>query len=388
MSKKYTVKEVLYILNSLNYIWVIKEYYNNKFKLTFKDVDGYYYYANLDSLLSGKIPDKFHKANPFTIQNIKLWLKINSKPFELVSDKYEGNNKKLKWKCLKEGCGEIFDVTWGNITQNKGCPYCCIPVQKVSLSNCLATKRPDLAAEWHLTLNGDLTPYDITSGSNKKVWWQCSKNPKHVWKEYINNRSRGRNCPFCSGHQPSEEYNLLFCNPEICKEWNYKRNKKSPEKYTPKSNQKVWWICKECGYEWKINISHRTSGDCCGCSKCAESKGEKEISSYLTELNIDFISQYRFDNCVYKRKLPFDFYLPKFNMCIEYDGKQHFEPIKWFGGEKGFKKQQMYDKIKNDYCNKNNINLIRIPYWNFNKIKEIIIENINNINNINNSRRK
>lgn len=69
-----------------------------------------------------------------------------------------------------------------------------------------------------------------------------------------------------------------------------------------------------------------------------------------------------FDGCVYKNKLRFDFYLPDYNICIEYDGKQHFESIDWFGGKNSFLENQIRDKIKNEWCVENNINLIRISY--------------------------
>jgi very-short-patch-repair endonuclease len=62
------------------------------------------------------------------------------------------------------------------------------------------------------------------------------------------------------------------------------------------------------------------------------------------------------------RKLPFDFYIPEFNMCIEYDGEQHFKAVDYFGGEDGLKIRQIHDRIKTDYCNSNNILLLRIRY--------------------------
>jgi very-short-patch-repair endonuclease len=97
-----------------------------------------------------------------------------------------------------------------------------------------------------------------------------------------------------------------------------------------------------------------------GCYKCRYSYGEKIIKNFLEEEKINFSSQHKFDGCKNKLKLPFDFYLPEYNLCIEYDGIQHFECIEFFGGKEGFKKRQIHDQIKNEYCKKNNINLIRI----------------------------
>jgi len=111
-----------------------------------------------------------------------------------------------------------------------------------------------------------------------------------------------------------------------------------------------------------------------GCPICNESKGEKEITKILKEKGINYIKQYKFDGCENKKALPFDFYLPDYNMCIEYDGEQHFKPIIYWGGDEKLKYIQNNDKIKNEYCKENNIRLIRIRYneKNFNKLKFIL----------------
>jgi hypothetical protein len=109
-----------------------------------------------------------------------------------------------------------------------------------------------------------------------------------------------------------------------------------------------------------------------GCKKCKSSKGEYRISKYLQEEKIEYIFQHKFDDCINKetgRKLRFDFYLPTHNLCIEFDGGQHFKSVMFFGGDKAFYKRQELDEIKNRYCNENNIELFRIPY------------NIKNLNN-------
>ena len=112
-----------------------------------------------------------------------------------------------------------------------------------------------------------------------------------------------------------------------------------------------------------------------GCPKCKESKGEKYISDFLTKNNIIFIPQYKFKDCVgigkqWCNQLPFDFFIYDYNVAIEYDGRQHFEPI--YGNDE-FINRKKIDKIKDDYCINNNIKLIRIPYTvPFNDIDKII----------------
>lgn len=148
------------------------------------------------------------------------------------------------------------------------------------------------------------------------------------------------------------------------------------------SNGCVRWHCKcDCGNETNpdptMNNLTRHHTLSCGCRK--NSKWELFIQSYLESINIDFIPQKVFSDCKNKNNtcyLYFDFYLPYYNMIIEYDGQQHFEPIKIWGGEEKLKRQQENDEIKNQYCKNNNINLVRIPYT---KNKEEIIQIINDI---------
>jgi hypothetical protein len=119
-------------------------------------------------------------------------------------------------------------------------------------------------------------------------------------------------------------------------------------------------ICPNHGeFRQKIR-SHIYDG--CGCISCFESKGEKIISEYLKNREIKFIRQHQFEKCKNKYKLSFDFYLPDYNLCIEYDGIQHFNPVKYFGGQSKFEKIRINDRIKDDYCSQNNIRLIRISY--------------------------
>ena len=67
--------------------------------------------------------------------------------------------------------------------------------------------------------------------------------------------------------------------------------------------------------------------------------------------------------------MPFDFYLPNYNLCIEFDGAQHYRPV---FGEHNFEQTQKHDKIKNEYCESHNIELLRIPYWEGSNSENII----------------
>lgn len=487
-------------LNNKPYILVTDNYDKNNISMVFKDSLGYYYVSSWANLYSKSELKKFHILNPYTLQNIMLWSELNNKPFQLLEgQEYNGNDKKLKWKCLKENCKEIFKASWKEIQQGSGCGFC--HGLQVGLSNCLATKNPELALEWHPIKNRDITPYDVTCGSNKKIWWQCKKN--HEWQATVSNRSLGNGCPYCSGRYVTKENNLLLKNPQLCKEWHYKKNNNNPEEYLPSSDSKVWWKCKKCSYEWQATINnrskcggtgcpkcskkikrntktfkeeiyqlykneyeligeyknsnasvsfrHTTCGNCfnvtpsafingakcpfCNisnykntsifkyqinkivggeyevvgeyvdaktkillkhnkcdnyfyitptnfisgqrCPRCFESKGEKEISRILTEYKVLYDSEYTFNNLVgvnggllrFDKAVFSDKDKTKLRMLVEYDGIFHYK--KQYDVD-GFETLKIHDKLKDDYCKNNNIKLLRIPYWDFDNIEEIL----------------
>ena len=132
----------------------------------------------------------------------------------------------------------------------------------------------------------------------------------------------------------------------------------------------------DCGNIHICSVTDLTTGHTSSCGCMFQSKGEMYIKELLTQYNIKFIKQKRFKECKNKRTLPFDFYLPDYNTCIEYDGEQHFRPIDYWGGEEKFKINPLNDQIKNDFCKNNNINLIRISYT---KNKQEILEIINDL---------
>jgi len=351
---------------------LISKYHNSINKLTIEDENKFLYTISFNNLLLGKLPYMCNKNNIYTIKNIKRWCCINNKSFTIISNTYINNNTNLIWQCLEDECTEFFEATWANIQKNEGCPYCS--GKKVGLSNCLATKRPDLATEWHPTLNVDLTPFNVTCGSGKEVWWQCSINSQHIWQSSIYSR-KNCGCPYCAHLLPSETHNLLICNPELCKEWNYEKNDKRPEEYCPNSNKYAWWKCKDCDNEWKSIISDRSRKDNrqSNCPKCGESAGENKISNFLNKNNIFSISQKTYDNLIGIKKglLSYDFYLPNYNLLIEYQGEFHDGNGNYYM-KHNLKRQQEHDKRKREYADKHNIKLLEIWYWDFDNIEEIL----------------
>lgn len=116
-----------------------------------------------------------------------------------------------------------------------------------------------------------------------------------------------------------------------------------------------------CGHEWRVipgDLIRRATG----CPICASSKGNKLIAEVLAANGIEFEVEVRFESCKHKIALPFDFYIPKHEMLIEYDGEQHFKSIDFWGGEVGLRERQTRDLIKDKWAHDNSKRLYRIRY--------------------------
>ena len=138
-----------------------------------------------------------------------------------------------------------------------------------------------------------------------------------------------------------EEYNLLS---------KYENNK-----------EKVLIEHIRCGESYYVTPGNFNYGK--RCPNCKNNSiGELRVKSILEKRNIPFIQQYKFKDCKNKKQLPFDFYIPELNICIEYQGIQHYKVVDFFG-EENFYKTKVNDNIKMEYCKNNKIKLITVPYW-------------------------
>ena len=203
------------------------------------------------------------------------------------SDVTPGSSQRVWWVCPDNPKHE-WPTRIDSRTKGRGCPYCAGKRKLGYEYKILAESFPDLAAEWHPTKNGGLTPYDVTEGSGQKVWWQCSKNPKHEWDARVQQRTRGRgNCPYCSGQIPSETTSLAAKYPDLAKQWHPTKNGKlKPENVFPSSRERVWWQCTENpAHEWQAIIRSRTTsqGNCKFCIRKNQKK-KPSLSEYDPEL--------------------------------------------------------------------------------------------------------
>lgn len=142
-----------------------------------------------------------------------------------------------------------------------------------------------------------------------------------------------------------------------------------------------------CGNEFECNLSNFKFYKKYNCNECSSlSINSDKIKNILDELMISYTREFSIENCKNIRSLKFDFAIfenkekTKLKCLIEYDGEQHFKAIDYFGGEERLEKQKINDSIKNDFCKNNNINLLRIPYWEQGNIEKIINSYIKELN--------
>jgi hypothetical protein len=174
------------------------------------------------------------------------------------------SGKRFWWQCSRGHEWQASVASRTNLGSN--CPYCS--GQRVCADNCLQVLNPKLAEQWHPAKNGDFTPNDVTTGSNKKVWWQCNKRTEHEWEASVNNRTNGYGCPFCTGQRVCADNSLQTLFPDISRQWHPTKNLRTPNDYTSNSGIKVWWKC-ERGHEWEARIACRTKENATGCPYCA-----------------------------------------------------------------------------------------------------------------------
>lgn len=262
-----------------------------------------------------------------------------------VASVYKRSNEAIKLKCNK--CGTIFTVLPNNILRRNF--SCC---------NC-RVKFPEYADKVFNKYRGRFKVMDPYKGWNIKIRYYCVKHD------------------FVFSMTPTTFRRSTYKCPKCKYEHNAKVQRKHPRQFLTQlrkvhdgtiicldtyvnTHTPLNFQCKVCGCKFKTepNAILRLSG----CPQCAFSKGEDTINQYLINSNIDFVSQYKFPNCRYKRPLPFDFWVPDYNLLIEYDGMQHTKEIKFFGGDTYLENIKKHDAIKNKYAIENNINLLRIPY--------------------------
>jgi hypothetical protein len=268
---------------------------------------------------------------------------IHNNKYDYSKVEYIDNYSKVKIICPIHG--EFEQKPNNHLKRKQGCVYCG-GRYKFTINDFISKS---------YKIHGNKYDYSLVNYRNasSKIKIIC---PLHGEFEQTpsSHTDQQAGCPKCS-----KKYK--YTNDEFVNKANEIHNNKydySKVKYI-NNYTKIEIICKIHGI-FSQTPSNHLSGK--GCQDCSNSKNENLISLFLDKEKINYATQHKFNDCMNIRKLPFDFYIPKYNTCIEFNGKQHYEPIDFFGGIRGFEKQKKRDKIKIKYCLDNNIKLITIKY--------------------------
>lgn len=330
--------------------------------------------------------EKQSKTQTKSHKQFALDLKEVNPNIEVIGE-YINMNTKIRVKCLTDGY--IWDADPRKLMRGCQCSVCSNRTVMVGVND-IATTRPDLVK--YFKEKEDAFRY--TSGSEKYVDIIC---PECGYEDNIriSNLSRfGFSCNGCYekkyGHKrvPYGYWNentmqqYLDENCHGYKLLDIQMPSDDRCKYLkafikcPNEDHPPYWSY------WK-NI---TSGYTCLLCYMEDSmsKGERSTENILKQYDIDYEPQKRFDDCRDSYTLPFDFYLPDYNLVIEIMGEQHEHPVELFGGQEGFEKRVVHDKIKRDYLKQNDINILDIWYYEFDKMEELILNKIKSISSTHN----
>lgn len=298
--------------------------------------------------------------------------------FVKAKDLSKGSGKKVKVIC--DYCGAEYTMMYYDYNKRED------KTKDVCSQKCRALKQYENSKEIRAKYQFDkvrdvcemydyelLTKEEDFTTTRMDIRFVCKKHG--MQKMMMDNFIHGHKCYFCSYE---ERGNNLKHSIEYIKSMieSYNNNKLLNFKdYLGSSVRNLKIECGSCGNIYITSFSDYMNNMQIRCKSCAnkESVSERRIREFLTDNEIIFEQEKTYDDCRDINKLPFDFYLPKYNLIIEFDGQHHFYEI----GRGNYETTKKHDEIKNQYCKDNNINLLRIPYWEGNNIEKIISKQLN-----------
>lgn len=266
---------------------------------------------------------------------------------------YVNNETKVDIYCFKHK--RYFPQTPAkHLCMEQGCPDCANGKRAESLR---LTQEEFL--ERAITVHGDKYSYETTIyiDMSESVEIYCKECKYHFWqnaKDHLDNKG----CSECGKKRIGDARRLtneeFIRRAQLLHGDSYGYDRVVYEGIF----EDVEIFCGKCQrYFWQSAQVHLMG---CGCSFCKQSKGELAVCRYLDDMGFEYVRQKRFQDCRHKRALPFDFYLPDYNLLIEFDGIQHDKAVEIFGGEEALAHQQMMDGIKNEYAKDTNRRLLRL----------------------------
>ena len=309
------------------------------------------------------------KAIDLTGQNFGE-LTVLERDFEI--QKKHPAERQAWWKCKCNACGKEKSLRASVIKKAKTCgcrngaKEGTVPIAAIEAAK--RNNKIDLTGQRFtrlLVLEEADAEHQVYYNGKHKVTWKCLCDCGNIHYATTENLRRG-DTPSCGCIKKENQRAKLkdlsgqrFGHLEVIK-WIGTINR----------NSKYLVRC-DCGKEYEVYAQNLTQGSTTSCGCVRESRGENKIKEILKQNNIKFETQKSFHNFNYQDTLGkprYDFYLPQYNILIEYDGQQHFAPAFNWDTEKSFELRQKHDKIKNQYALNNNYILIRIPYFHYNDL--------------------
>lgn len=293
-----------------------------------------------------KISQKNRKTHQEYINEVNI---INSNIN--VIGQYIDVNTPITHYCKKHDM--FWDTTPAVILQGCGCPLCWR--EKLSMGK---LKDHDEYVAKVAKINPNIEVVERYINARTKILHRC-KIDGYEWYTYPYSTLSGYGCPKCAGNikKTHNKYveEVAKVNPDIEVIGEYMG-----------AHIPILHKCKIHQYEWNATPNSILAGY--SCPQCHETVGERRVRQWLEFNNFIYEYQKPFSDCIDQKVLPFDFYIPQYNLCVEYDGKQHFEPIDFANKGKEwalqqYKTRKRHDEIKTQYCKNNNIRLLRIPYF-------------------------
>lgn len=379
LGKLKTTKEFMSNLNEKfnNEFEAVSEYTGNKNKITVKHkICGELIERYAGDLL--KTGCKKCNQRKMGRRSAKTTEQYKEEVFNLVGDEYlvlgeyVRNKKPVVMKHNTEHCKHEFSMNPNSFLRGQRCPIC----GHAKKSEKLRRKKDDVISQIHSIENGRYSIVSEYKNQRDTILIFDSK-CKGTFETNFEKFVKYKRCQCCSPNpsalktqeeferivyeQHGDEYTILG-------------------EYTGKEN-KIEVRHEKCGEIFNPTAHNLARGSGCPvCNTASNSKGAKRVQKNLEELKLLYRREFYIKGCRGKKgayKFDFAVFDKDGNIIcvIEYDGKQHFEAVEFFGGIEGLKDTQKRDKNKNNYCYKNGIPIYRIPYWEFENI-DIIVKTI------------
>lgn len=293
-------------------------------------------------------------------------------------DYIDTRTKNLKIIC--PSCNDLYLTNFTLYRMSTGfCPNCGFEIGQKSKELSLTKIKYNKYSEKCEKMNykETLTEKDFSNiSSSDNISFIC---PSHGYIEQSYNHFINNDSTICYKCAKESTANILRLDKYSVSNIISSKNNNvllNPDEYIKNDKRNLEVLCGTCNKTFLTSLviyNNNIDGKCPDCSE--RSYGEYVVALILDKYNVNYTRQESFNgDCHDKKPMPFDFYLPDYNLCIEYEGQGHYEPC---FGEGSFKNTILHDSMKNWYCKWNNINLLRIPYWDFNNIESILIEKLN-----------